>query len=429
MASELNIYMFISKEPYKIMTISRKERPNVLILLPEDGTGGAERVFWDQVHSFSKFARITPCLYRETKQKYTNVKQLNPIILDREKTESISAFRRFFRRALALKRIVKEHNIDLVISHMDGTNWLNIVSLHRAKTILVVHGTVDHDQNISKHLQIIRRKFIFPILYNLANATVAVSEAIKSELQSYKVRNVIHIPNSFNIANIKALSNEILPWTLENFTRDHYLLVASGRLTAQKNFEALIDIFHKIEKLGVRIKLVLLGTGPLQETLEEKCDEFGIRHVSSDGSDPSPSAAILFAGYCDNPFPFVKRASLFLLPSKWEGYPLALCEAMICGTYPMSADCPTGPREIISPGSALGQYHISEPEHAAYGTLLPIPVTDLQKDIWAEQICNLLLDASRRETVGEFAQEHMSHLDQAYIIEKWRALIMHEISA
>lgn len=411
------------------MKISNKEKPNILILLPEDGTGGAERVFWDQVRSFSKFAKITACLYKEDQKEERGLHWISPKILDNEETVTRSALRRFINRASELNRLVKEHKIDMVISHMDGTNWLNIASFHKAKKILVVHGTVDHDQNVSKTLQFLRRKFVFPFLYNLGNCTVAVSEAIKTELILHKIRNVRHIPNFFNIEDIKAQSNESLPSKFECFTDKDYLLVASGRLATQKNFESLIEIIDRIRKRGVRAKLLILGTGPLQKYLEEKCSEFGLKYTISDGSNPSSSAVVFFAGYCANPFPFVKKADLFLLPSKWEGYPLALCEAMICGTYPVSADCPTGPREIISPTSLLGQYNLSEPEHTAYGTLLPIPVTKLQKDLWADQTCKLLLDPSRREAVGKSAEEHLSQLDEAYIIEKWRALIMEEISA
>ena len=404
--------------------LKQKDRPHVLILLPEDGTGGAERVFWNQVRSFSTFAKITPCLYRKVENKTDKLEGLKPIFLDGRETNSTSALRRFFKRALALNRIVKEHDIDIVISHMDGTNWLNVASLHRKKKLLVVHGTVDHDQNISKLFQIVRKKLIFPFLYNAGNYTIAVSEAIKAELRSHRIKNVIHIPNYFNIEKIRDRSKDPLPWQFEAFVSDNFLLVASGRMATQKNFEPLIEILDNVRGRGIPAKLIILGTGPNQKNIEKKCDEFGLKYKTSDGRAPSHDAVVALAGYCENPFPFVKQADLFLLPSKWEGYPLALCEAMICGTYPVSADCPTGPREIISPGSSLGQYTLSEPEHAAYGTLLPIPVRKCQKDLWAEQICKLLLDPSRRETIGKSAEEHLSQLDEANIIERWRALIM-----
>jgi len=56
---------------------------------------------------------------------------------------------------------------------------------------------------------------------------------------------------------------------------------------------------------------------------------------------------VIYAGEQKNPYPFIKSADLFILPSRREGFPNALLEAMALGVCSISTDCPTGPKEII----------------------------------------------------------------------------------
>jgi len=50
------------------------------------------------------------------------------------------------------------------------------------------------------------------------------------------------------------------------------------------------------------------------------------------------------------PYQYIALSTLLLVPSAWDGFPLALCEAMICSVPVLSAECPTGPREILADG-------------------------------------------------------------------------------
>ena len=52
-------------------------------------------------------------------------------------------------------------------------------------------------------------------------------------------------------------------------------------------------------------------------------------------------------GYIENPFPYLRNAKALLLTSEYEGLPTVIIEALICGTFVISYDCPSGPREIL----------------------------------------------------------------------------------
>ena len=78
-----------------------------------------------------------------------------------------------------------------------------------------------------------------------------------------------------------------------------------------------------------------MGAGPLRGTLEQLRDELQLQD------------SVAFIGLQSNPFPILRRAELFVLPSRAEGLPYALLEAMACGCPAVAFACPDGPREII----------------------------------------------------------------------------------
>jgi glycosyltransferase involved in cell wall biosynthesis len=86
------------------------------------------------------------------------------------------------------------------------------------------------------------------------------------------------------------------------------------------------------------LHLHLLGQGPLEANLRD----FVVGHQLQNH--------VTFAGYVNNPLPYVKRCQLFCLPSLYEGLPLALLEAMACSVPVLATDCPSGPREVLADG-------------------------------------------------------------------------------
>jgi glycosyltransferase involved in cell wall biosynthesis len=109
--------------------------------------------------------------------------------------------------------------------------------------------------------------------------------------------------------------------------------------------------------------------------LEQLADELGI------------GAAVHFLGFCANPAPYIRQAELLVLSSRYEGFGMVLGEAMALGTPVLSADCPTGPRDLLEGGKA--------------GLL--VPVGDV--DAMARAIERLLTDTELRRTLVQAAQQ------------------------
>lgn len=112
-------------------------------------------------------------------------------------------------------------------------------------------------------------------------------------------------------------------------------ILSLGRLTAQKRFDLLIAAFHRIFVKFPEWHLLIAGSG-------EEAGKLQLLAESGPGS-----AQIHFLGYQGNTASLYEQSSLFVLASDFEGFPVALGEALITGTPAIASDCLTGPREIL----------------------------------------------------------------------------------
>jgi glycosyltransferase involved in cell wall biosynthesis len=113
------------------------------------------------------------------------------------------------------------------------------------------------------------------------------------------------------------------------------LAASVGRLTHVKGFDLVLHAFARVRAMHPQWTLAIVGDGPLLSTLERLCDELRIRD------------RVLFTGRIKDPGEILKLADLFVMSSRFEGFPNALCEAMAHGVAVISTDCPSGPRAII----------------------------------------------------------------------------------
>ncbi len=115
------------------------------------------------------------------------------------------------------------------------------------------------------------------------------------------------------------------------------VIVAVGRLTAQKDFPTLLRAFAQVRPRG-RARLLILGEGEERSALEALATELGV------------AGAVAFPGFRENAMAYMAGSALFVLSSAWEGLPTVLIEALAAGTQVVSTDCPSGPREILQDG-------------------------------------------------------------------------------
>ncbi len=115
------------------------------------------------------------------------------------------------------------------------------------------------------------------------------------------------------------------------------VIIAAGRLAPWKGFENLIQAINIVTSER-KVRLIILGGGPLHKELQNKIDILGLGDT------------VALKGYVKNPLKYFFHSDIFVLSSLVEGMPNVLIEAMMCGCTPVSTDCPTGPKEILQNG-------------------------------------------------------------------------------
>lgn len=165
---------------------------------------------------------------------------------------------------------------------------------------------------------------------------VTVSKALQDELidtVGLKPESITTIYNPFNFEQLRKLAAE----PADTPPPPYILYVA--RLTPRKRQDLLLRAYALA---GVELPLVLLGgvSGPEGIAYENE--------MRSLASELGIAERVIFAGFHQNPYPWIKKAALLAMSSDSEGLPTVLIESLILGTPVVSTDCPTGPSEILT---------------------------------------------------------------------------------
>jgi glycosyltransferase involved in cell wall biosynthesis len=170
-------------------------------------------------------------------------------------------------------------------------------------------------------------------------------------------------------------------------------LIAVGRLGREKGFDLLLQAFANLKDAYPEWTLTILGEGALRKELEALGKQLGL------------SNRLHFLGQVKNPYDYLQQADIFILPSRFEGFPNALCEAMACGLPVIATDCPSGPSEIV--------------RHGIDGILVP------NEDVNALTIAleRLMSDDRERQRLATRASEVTERFGVEKIMGMWEKLL------
>ncbi|MEZ5904902.1 MAG: glycosyltransferase [Geminicoccaceae bacterium] len=175
-------------------------------------------------------------------------------------------------------------------------------------------------------------------------------------------------------------------------------IVAAGRLTPSKDFPNLLEAMALLRRRR-DLALVILGEGPERPALDALVQKLGL------------TADVWLAGFQANPYRFFSRAAVFVLPSRREGLPTVLIEAMACGCPIVSTDSPHGPREILADGRFGHLVPMGEPPALAdaIGRMLDQPTAPaLLEERLAAFATDAILEAHLETLLGTTPERHAS---------------------
>ncbi|MEJ7645111.1 MAG: glycosyltransferase [Chryseolinea sp.] len=385
----------------------------LLLIIPNLGPGGAQRVFHQQLQAFPSYFQVTGCVFNWDDSHSSDQKQ-NIFSLDIPAGRShFGKIYYFLKRIIRLRKMKRSRGIDVSISHLEGADYVNVLS-GVGKTICWIHGSKKFDQNIRGLLGFIRQRILMPVLYRQADFIITVSKGIANELRAYLKMSVVPVEtiyNGFDIAGIKKQGADKVDDGIQSLQSDGAVIITHCRLSRQKNLSTLLSIFSHLRG-SEKVKLVIVGDGELRDSLIEFSRKLGLTIWTVwDKNIMTASSDVFFLGHHDNPLKYLKHADLYVMTSLWEGFPLALCEAIIVGLPVIAADCHTGPREILLPDLEAPQ-PIAQPLASPLGCLMPmLTINERERiDQWAYTIASMLKNANKHDH-AENAGVHMKKFD------------------
>jgi glycosyltransferase involved in cell wall biosynthesis len=130
-------------------------------------------------------------------------------------------------------------------------------------------------------------------------------------------------------------------------------LVAAGRLSRQKGFDVLLDAMPSVLQALPNAQLTILGEGPLKGALEEQAQTLKL------------TGSVSFLGFQKNPWAYLKHASAFVLPSRYEGLPNIMLEALALGTPVVASNCPGAVAEVAAMTPEIAMVPMEDPRALA----------------------------------------------------------------
>lgn len=395
---------------------------NVMLIIPELSMGGAQRSLTNLSLELAKENNVWLVIFdRDHIIPYHHGGELISLDVQGGRTwfKKIASLVKRVSRLRALKRIL---DIQVSLSYLEGADYVNILSRVTDRIVISIRGSKYFDQEINGVTGWIRLNLLMPLLYRKADHVVCVSEGIREEMIE---RMGLPAETTTTIHNFYDMDSPL--GGLYHKSEDRFkalmkcpFILGIGRLHPQKNFQRLIQVYSHFRGFLPDFKLVILGEGEERENLKATCERSGLRVFSNSGGPVDQDSHDVFLVGFQNPAPFLEHTRLYVLSSLWEGFPNSLIEAMACGAVTVSADCPTGPREIVAPGS---QGPATAAEYAVYGVLLPLLNSTEHIRLWAEEIVKLLEDSGRLEYYKTSGRRRAKNFAAGEILSQWNALI------
>jgi glycosyltransferase involved in cell wall biosynthesis len=168
-------------------------------------------------------------------------------------------------------------------------------------------------------------------------------------------------------------------------------------MTSCCTHDILLHALARVRQSVPGARLLIVGDGPDAEALDAQARQLGV------------AESVRFAGYQSNPYAFMRRAAVFALASRFEGFPNVLVEAMICGVPVVAMDCETGPREIL--GSA--------PSAGVLVPMTPGTPADRAAGPLADALLSVLTSPTRRSALAAGARERAAAFGMEPFVAAW----------
>ncbi|HEX5818287.1 MAG TPA: glycosyltransferase family 4 protein [Gemmatimonadales bacterium] len=359
----------------------------LLLFIHSLGGGGAERVMAALANQWAVEGRavVLVTLASRSGDRYA----LDPAIrrlelgLASESSGVVSALAGNARRVRALRRVLRAERPDVAVAMLTTCNVLLALAGARLRVRLVGSERVHPPQVPLGGMWARLRAWCYGGLDTVVVQTRETAEWVRTHTRARRLA-VVPNPVTWPLPSTEPVR---APGSVG--TPGRRRLLAVGRLEGQKRFGLLIALFARLAPRFPEWELVIVGDGPDRAVLERQVAEAGL------------IGRIMLPGHVGNMADWYACADLFVLSSKFEGFPNVLAEAMAHGLPVVSSDCDTGPRDIV--------------RHEVDGLLVP---TD-DEEALAAALARLMGDADARSRFAMRAVEVRERFAMSRIAAQW----------
>ena len=378
---------------------------NIAILIPELGGGGAERVATIIGNYFSEKGENVYYFIGDYK-----VKQLRPVKgtviqtgIKRLAGNPVKEMIKLIFAALKIRGLKKQYDIDISISFMEYFNFLNVLSRTKDRVFVRVCTILSKRDDLPE--TIIYSKKMINFLYNRADKVVVMTKFAENEMtEEYGIKRekISIIPNPIALDYTEDGEEE---WIYGDKA-----VICVGRPDYIKQYHVAIRAFSKAAEKIPDAKLVIIGQGRENKKLQELVLALNLEDK------------VFLPGFRENVMWYLKKAKVFLMTSKVEGFPNSMIEAMAAGVPIVSIDSFGAPAEILG-----GKSGVTKIEYCPYGILTPnvlnakIDALDLlqEEEILGEALTKLLSDSEMLRKYSEAAKRRAKEYEIEQIMGIW----------
>lgn len=342
------------------------------------GPGGAERVISNLANQWVKSGHRITLITLEHSSKlpfYPLDPKIDLLQLSKtlQKPSSLWAYvSNLGQRLTSLRTTLKQLHPDLVLSFIDQMNIVTLLLSRGLKLPIFVSERIDPAFHSLSFIYKILRRFTYPWAHRIIVQTPSAACYFPTFLQ----KKISIIPNSIN------------PCTLPFKYRKIQKIVSVGRLAPQKDYPTLLKAFENLSLKYPDLTLTIYGEGPERSFLENLIQDFGLKD------------SVFLAGIVSNIEKALLDFDLFVFPSRFEGFPNALGEAMALGLPVVASQC-SGNKDLIQNG--------------INGLLFP--VGDVEK--LALAIESLILNQKKSENLGKNAKHISEKFGEQMVMSLW----------
>jgi len=315
----------------------------ILIINKDLRLGGGTTAINNLEHGLRKFKIYIDIAILENNIDLTSIDMDRVIILSKQK-KIVKMLRPLYFFIFLFKLLFIVPKYDLIFTFERSPSYLNVILsklFNKKSLIYVINPLLVSLKSIYKN-RLLHKLHIFlhKIVFSLTDLVVVLEESAKNDLINHKlvkINNIIVIPLFADFKKINALSkSELNPREREIFSKNK-VIINIGRLHSQKNQALLIKAFYLVRKKYKKVVLLIIGTGEEKKSLQRLIRKLGLNDY------------ILIIENENNPFKYLALSDVFVLSSRFEGFPVVILEALFFGLPIISTDCAYGIRYIFAP--------------------------------------------------------------------------------